>query len=228
MTSILRRAAFVAVPLFVFACSKAPSEKASTEPDSNAAPTETAEPAATGAMADMTMGNPDAKVTVVEFASVTCPHCADFYQYMFPTIKEKYIDTGKIRFVFREFPTAPAGLSYVGSVLARCAADKGGSDAYFAVVDTLFKTQRTWIYGDDPKLELLKIAAQAGMNEKDFDACMKRQELVDLINKNVKEGAETYKISGTPTFVVNGTKRTIRSIDDFTKILDEELEKAAG
>ncbi|MFQ5562608.1 MAG: DsbA family protein [Parvularculaceae bacterium] len=225
MPSFPSRAALLALPLLLFACGGAPSEEAAASGESSETPKESIE---TGAMGDMTLGNPDAKVTVLEFASVTCPHCAAFHENIFPTIKEDYVDTGKVRFIFREFPTAPAGLSYVGSVLARCAADKGGQNAYFAVLDSLFKTQKTWIYGEDPKLELLKIAAQTGMNEEDFDACMQRQELVDLINRNVKEGSEKYNVNATPTFIVNGTKRAIRDAEEFSKILDEELEKSSG
>ena len=173
---------------------------------------------------DMILGAKEAPVTVIEYASVTCPHCAAFHETIYPEIKEKYVDTGKIKFVFREFPTPPQGLSYVGSVLARCAAEKGGSDAFFLVIGTLFKTQKTWIYGEDPKLELEKIATQAGMDNAAFDACMQRQDLVDLINKNVTDGADTYGINSTPTFVIEGEKvMGVRSTEDLEAKLDEAI-----
>lgn len=181
----------------------------------------------TGALGEMAQGSPDAKVTVIEFASTTCPHCATFHETIYPGIKEKYIDTGLVQFVFREFPTAPAELSVAASMLARCAADKGGSDAYFTVLKALFQTQRTWIYGDNPRDELLKIVAQAGMDEATFDSCVKRQELVDLITKNVEEGQARYDVRSTPSFVINGQLRHFNTLEDMSAALDEALEKAS-
>ena len=99
-----------------------------------------------GALGDMSLGNPDAAVTLVEFASFTCAHCSSFHTNFFPSIKEKFIDTGKINFVFRELPTSPQQLSYIGSVIARCVADKGGDEAFFAVADGLFHKQREWVW----------------------------------------------------------------------------------
>lgn len=187
----------------------------------------TVEKSGTGALADMSIGDENAMITVIEYASVTCPHCANFHQTVFPDIKKNYIDTGKVRFIFREFPTSPAELSIVGSMLARCAADKGGENAFFLVLDSLFKTQRTWIFGDSPRNELVKIASQAGMTEADFDACVGRQELLDLINENVKEGSNKYGVNSTPSFILDGALRHFSSTEDFSKALDEALEKAA-
>ena len=181
----------------------------------------------TGALADMTSGNADAPVTIIEYASVTCPHCATFHETIYPAIKEEYIDTGKVKFIFREFPTAPADRSVVGSMLARCAADKGGEDAYFLVLGALFKNQREWIY-NDTRAELMKIAAQAGMDEAAFDACVRRQELVDLINDNVDEGRAKYNVNSTPSFVIGGTLRHSSSLEDFKALIDKELEKVDG
>ncbi len=180
-----------------------------------------------GALGDMALGDPDAPVTVIEYASVTCPHCATFHSDIFPEVKENYIETGKVRFIFREFPTAPANLSVAGSMLARCAAEKRGDDAYFVILNALFQSQRTWIYGESPRDELLKIASQAGMSADDFDACVKRQELLDLINENIKEGSERYGINSTPSFVVEGQTRHFTNAEDFSKALDEALEKKA-
>lgn len=187
-----------------------------------------------GALADMAMGDPDAPVTVVEYASVTCPHCATFHSTIFPEIKENYIETGKVRFIFREFPTAPANLSVAGSMLARCAAEKRGMDAYFVILGALFENQgnpysenKGWIYGDNPRDELLKIASQAGMSADDFEACVSRKELLDLINENITEGSEKYGINSTPSFVVDGQVRHISTAEDFSKALDQALEKKA-
>jgi protein-disulfide isomerase len=209
--------------LLITACGGANSEEAGAkEPADGAA---TIEKAGTGALSDMAAGSIDAPVTVIEYASVTCPGCAAFHEKVYPAIKEKYLDTGKVRFIFREFPTSPANLSIAGSMLARCAADKGGNDAYFVVLNALFATQRTWIYGESPREELLKIAAQAGMGAEEFDACVKRQELLDYLNENIKEGSDKYGISSTPSFVLNGQVRHFSSVDDFSKALDEALEK---
>ena len=179
----------------------------------------------TGALSEMSLGAADAPVTVIEYASVTCPHCATFHETVFPEIKEKYVDTGKVRFVFREFPTAPAELSVVGSMLARCAADKGGDDAYFLVLGSLFKTQDKWIYGDTRE-ELMKIGAQAGLDSEAFDACVRRQELVDLINETVADGRDRYDINSTPSFIVDGTRRNFTTVDAMSEAIDAALEKA--
>lgn len=231
MMSLFRRALLavpflLAAPFFLAACGGASSENGAA----SAEPAKTEDPAKieNHAGADMVLGDPNAAVTVIEYASVTCPHCATFHEMHFPALKAKYIDTGKVKFVFREFPTAPAQFSYIGSVLARCAADKGGTDAYFAVLGNLFRTQRTWIYGDDPKAELLKIAGQVGMDEAGFDTCLKRQELIDLINANVKEGSEEYEITGTPAFIVDGEKATLKQLEDLDAAIDAALAKAAG
>ncbi len=223
----LRRPAFSAIvagglALLIAACDGANSSETET-----ASGTETAsmEKAGEGALGDMAMGDADAPVTVVEYASVTCPHCATFHQEIFPEIKANYIETGKVRFIFREFPTAPANLSVAGSMLARCAAEKRGDDAYFVILGALFQSQRTWIYGESPRDELLKIASQAGMSSEDFDACVKRQDLLDLINENINEGSEKYGINSTPSFVVEGQTRHFSNAEDFSKALDEALEK---
>lgn len=181
----------------------------------------------TGALAEMSLGSADAPLTIIEYASVTCPHCATFHEAVFPEIKEKYIDTGKVRFVFREFPTAPAELSVVGSMLARCAADKGGDDAFFLVLGSLFKTQQKWIYGDT-RDELMKIGAQAGLDEAAFDACVRRQELIDLINTNVAGAKDRYDVNSTPSFVLNGSLRHFSNADAMSEAIDEALEKAGS
>ncbi len=215
--------------LLLSACSGASSDEP-TPAEGGGTPVENTN---VGALADMSIGDENATVTVIEYASVTCPHCATFHETIFPTIKENYVDTGKIQFIFREFPTAPAELSVAGSMLARCAADKGGNDAYFLVIDSLFKTQgdpraRTgWIYSDSPRAELIKVAAQAGMDEDAFGACVRREELVDLINKNVTEGSNRYNVNSTPSFIINGDLRHFSNAEDFSDALDAALEKAA-
>lgn len=179
--------------------------------------------------ADMMIGAPDAPVTIIEYASVTCPGCAAFHTRIFPIIKEKYIDTGKVRFVFREFPTPPANLSMAGFVMARCIADRSpekAGEAYFGVVGTLFHSQGQWLYGDNPspKDEFLKIAGEAGMTEVDLNACLSDEENVDTISEIIETGRTKYEITGTPSFVIDGVKRQdVRALNDFEKVIEERL-----
>lgn len=215
-------AVFFALALSVAACSGASSDDAKKGDAAAAEDTGYGE----GALADMSEGDPNAPVTIIEYASVTCPHCAAFYEDVYPAIKEKYIDTGKVRFVFREFPTPPADLSVVGSMVARCAVDKGGKKAYFLVLSALFSSQKTWIMTDNPRAELLKIASQAGMDEKAFDACVRREEVLDVINKNIDSGRDQYNVNSTPSFILNGQLRHFSTVEEFSKALDEALEKS--
>lgn len=177
---------------------------------------------------DMVLGDPDAPVTLIEYASLTCPACANFHATALPDIKENYIDTGKVKLVFREFPTSPAALSVAGSVVARCAAEKNGSKAYFALLGTMFKEQRAWVYGNDPKGEILRIIAPAGIDEAGLNACLERQDLIDLVETNTKTGSEEFQITGTPTFVLGGNKLSFRTMEQFTEALDEALGETAG
>ena len=174
---------------------------------------------------DMVIGDKDAPVTVIEYASVTCGGCAVAHATILPELKTQYIEKGLVKLVFREYPKAPASLvnqSFLGSVLARCAGEKSGDEAYFAVIDALLKTQRGWI-GGDTEAELKKIAAQAGLNNEDFDQCLTRQDIVDLINDNIVEAENDYQITGTPSFVINGELTRIGSFDSLKKAVDPLL-----
>lgn len=215
------RALLFAAPFLIAACGNASSEAAK--------PADPAKPAAEIKLAatDMVMGAADAKVTLIEYASVTCPHCAALNEQVIPGIKEKFIDTGKVKLVFREFPTPPANYSLIGSVLARCAADKAGPEAYFLVTDALFRGQQAWIK-DNPKPELVKIVAQAGMDEAALDQCLQRKELVEIINANAKEAMEKYNVTGTPSFILNGAKMNYKTIEEFEKQIADAVEKAGG
>ncbi len=179
-----------------------------------------------GALGDMTLGDPDSPVTLIEYASFTCGGCANFHLTSYPTIKEKYISTNKVNFVFREFPTGPQQLSYIGSVIARCAADIGGDDAFFAVGDALLRGQRQWVLGSDPRGELLKIANQAGLDSAGMDQCLKRQEIVDVINQNVKEAGTLYNVGSTPSFILNGKKLNIKNYNELDEAIAEAIANA--
>lgn len=149
------------------------------------------------AFGEMTMGPDTAKVTVIEYASATCPHCAAFYNDTFGTLKKEYIDTGKIKFVFREFPHQDAALA--AFMLARCAP----KEKYFPLIDVFFATQPEWT--QDPLAGLNKIAQQAGFTKESFEACMKNEAVAkDILAVRTK--AEGFGVTGIPTFFVNGER----------------------
>ena len=149
------------------------------------------------AFGEMTLGPDTAKVTVIEYASATCPHCAAFYNDTFGALKKEYIDTGKIKFVFREFPHQDAALA--AFMLARCAP----KDKYFPLIDVFFTTQPEWT--QDPLAGLNKIAQQAGFTKESFEACMKNETVAKDILA-VRKKAEGFGVTGIPTFFVNGVR----------------------
>ena len=164
-----------------------------------------------GPLGDMAMGAENAPITVIEYASMTCPHCAQFQEKTFPKLKERYIDTGKVRFIFREFPLDP--LAAGAFMLARCA-DK---DKYFPIIDLLFGTQRQWVV-PNPLQPLLNVAKQAGYTEETFNTCLKNQQVLDGIQAVRDRAAKVLNVESTPTFFING-KRVVGdvSIDDLEK-----------
>ena len=164
-----------------------------------------------GPLGDQAMGAENAPVTIIEYASMTCPHCAQFQARTFPKLKERYIDTGKVRFIFREFPLDP--LAAGAFMLARCA-DK---DKYFPIIDLLFSTQRDWVV-PNPLQPLLNVARQAGYTEETFNACLKNQQVLDGIQNVRDRAAKVLNVESTPTFFVNG-KRVLGdvSIEDLEK-----------
>jgi protein-disulfide isomerase len=169
---------------------------------------------------DMALGPADAKVTVTEFASMTCPHCAAFNAEVFPKIKSAYIDTGKIRYVFREFPLDIKAAA--GSMLARCIA-KDDAGKYFAVIDMLFKQQNDWVMKNTTET-LTRIGKQAGLSQQQVEDCLKDQALLDKIAADQKYAAEVLKVDSTPTFFVNGDKiKGETSFEEFQKKIDPLL-----
>jgi len=151
---------------------------------------------------DMTLGNPKAKVTVVEYASASCPHCAHFNNEVFPAFKAKYIDTGRVHYVFREFLTPPAEVAAASFLIARCA----GRDKYFNVLDTIFRGQAQMYQSGDIKGALLHAAEGAGMTDAQFDACLTNEAAGDALSARVQHYAKDDGIDSTPTFVINGKK----------------------
>ena len=169
---------------------------------------------------DMALGRADAAVTITEYASMTCPHCAAFNADVFPKIKSEYIDTGKIRYVFREFPLDIKAAA--GSVLSRCIA-KDDAHKYFAVTDLLFKTQADWVMKNTTEA-LIRIGKQAGLTQDQIEACLRDQSLLDKLAADQKYAAEVLKVDSTPTFFINGEKiKGETSIEEFEKKINPLL-----
>ncbi len=163
---------------------------------------------------DMSLGPADAAVTITEFASMTCPHCAAFDVAVFPKIKSEFIDTGKVRYIFREFPLDIKAAA--GSMLARCIA-KGDAGKYFAVVDQLFKQQNDWVMKNTTET-LTRIGKQAGLSAQGVEDCLKDQALLDKIAADQKYASEVLKVDSTPTFFINGEKiKGEASFEEFEK-----------
>jgi protein-disulfide isomerase len=150
-----------------------------------------------GPLPDLVLGKADAPVTIVEYASMTCPHCANFHKTTYPALKSKYIDTGKVRFIFREFPLDD--LAVAASMLARCA----GGEKTLALIDVLFASQEKWAVRE-PLPALLQIGKQAGFTQATFDECLKDQKLYENILAMRERGSKDYKVESTPTLFVNG------------------------
>jgi len=161
---------------------------------------------------DMSLGSEDAPVTVVEYASVTCSHCAAWNEEVWPEFKRRYIDTGQVRYTFREFPTPPQEIAVAGFLLARCA----GEDRYFAVVDSIMRNQR--VIFANPRQELLNIARTAGMSEEQFNQCVTDQDAVDRLNTRI-EAAVRAGVDSTPYFLVNGQRQQDSTLEGFEATL---------
>lgn len=149
---------------------------------------------------DMTLGNPSAKVTVVEYASVTCTHCAAFNEQVWPAFKAKYVDTGKVNYVFKEFLTPPESVAAAGFLLARCS----GKDKYFGVIDALFHSQNELFQTGDARGMLFRVGRGAGLTDDKITACISDEKTLGELRGRVDKAINQDKISGTPTFVVNG------------------------
>jgi protein-disulfide isomerase len=151
-----------------------------------------------GPLGDKAIGDPNAKVTVIEYASMTCSHCQHFATTTYEPFKEKYVDTGKVYFIMREFPLDP--LATAAIMLARCAPN----DSYFEVVHLLFERQPQWAFVEDPVSALLGFAKQAGFTEETFNACLTNQQILDGVTSVRDRAADKFGVNATPTFFING------------------------
>lgn len=170
-------------------------------------------------LADITAGPADAKVTIVEYGSMTCGHCATFATKVFPELKSKYIDTGKVRFIFREFPLD--NLAAAASMLARCA----GGDKTLPMVETLYAKQADWAFTNgNPVPKLFDIAKQAGFTQESFDKCLTDQKLLDQVTAQRTRAAETFGVAATPTFFINGKRlQETPTLAAFDKMIEPLL-----
>jgi protein-disulfide isomerase len=173
---------------------------------------------AAGPLGERALGDPAAKVTVVEYASMTCSHCAAFHDETFTPFKEKYVDTGKVRFIFREFPLDALATS--AFMLARCVPE----DRYFPVVDILFRQQQNWAFVDDPAKALFNVVKQAGFTQESFRACLTNQKILDGVNSVKDRGSNEFGVASTPTFFINGKKMSgALSLEDMDKEIEPLL-----
>lgn len=170
---------------------------------------------APGPLPDIPLGSDKAPVTMIEYASMTCPHCAAFEVQTFPALKQKYIDTGKVRYIMREYPLD--GLAAAAFMLARCA----GPEKYNPLIETLFQQQSKWVVRGDPVPPLMAIARQVGFTQQSFEACINDKALLKKVQDERDRASQKFKVDSTPTFFINGSKYSGEmSIDALSKIID--------
>lgn len=171
-----------------------------------------------GPLPEMIKGDPDAPVTIVEYASMTCGACGAFHNQVWPTIRERYVDTGQAKFVIREFPFDPRAAAAI--MLARCAPN----DGFFPMVDVLFEQQVAWARAENPIPVLRSIAKLAGFSQESFDACLKNQSVMDSVLTVRNRAADQFGVTGTPTFFINGDKHSGNmSVEEMSKLIDSHL-----
>jgi protein-disulfide isomerase len=198
-----------------------PLAAAAQETTAPAADATTAE-AAPVEVKDFSIGNPDAKVQVTEYASFTCPHCANFHDTVWSSLKADYIDTGKIHFTYREVYFDRLGLW--AAMIARC----GGDMRYFGIVDIIYDTQKEWAASTDANVvveNLKKIGRTAGMDDATMDACLKDGANAEAMVAHYQKNFTADGIEGTPSFIINGEKHSNMSYEDMKAIIDAELAK---
>jgi len=191
-------AAFAA--LVLAACGDSATSAGGSSGTASAAPAPAAVELLKPQAADIGAGSASAPVTVFEYASMTCGHCARFHVNVLPEIKKQYVETGKVRFFFRDFPLDPIAAS--GALLARCAGEAG----YLPFVDLLFRTQQTWAFGENPREGLIGMGRQAGIGREKAEACMKDEPAYKRMIDGQKQAQEVFGVNSTPSFVITSPK----------------------
>ncbi|MEM6421023.1 MAG: DsbA family protein [Pseudomonadota bacterium] len=177
-----------------------------------------AESAAGPVTGDVILGADDAPVTVYEYASLTCPHCAAFHRDTFPEIKAQYVETGKVKFIVREVFFDRYGLW--AAMVARC----GGERAYYPLIDAYLVRQREWTGAQDVAAEIRRIGLGAGLSPSAMDACLADEDLARGLVARYQETSEEHEVNSTPTFIINGTRhRGNMSFEEMAAIFDSEL-----
>jgi len=208
MATAAATAAFAAAPTMVLA-QGAPESSGTVDMDKLLEP---------GSLSDEVLGPEDAPVTIVEYASMTCSHCAHFHETTWPTLKKDYVDTGKVRFILREFPFDPRAAA--AFMLARCAPE----GKYYPMVDVLFDKQKDWAFVKNARAPMENIAKLAGFTQESFEACLTNQKLLDDINAVRERGASEFGVDATPTFFINGKKYSgAMSVEQMSAIIDPLL-----
>jgi protein-disulfide isomerase len=167
-----------------------------------------------GPLGDSWLGPETAKVTIIEYASLTCSHCASFHERTFPELKKRYVESGQVRFALREFPFDP--LATAGFMLARA----DGGARYYPITDLLFETQRSWAFSNKPLDALAQTMRQAGMSQEKFEATLRDQKLFEGVNAVKNRATELFKVDSTPTFFVNGQRVAgAVSLEELEKVM---------
>jgi protein-disulfide isomerase len=171
-----------------------------------------------GPLPEMSIGKADAPVTIIEYMSMTCPHCARFHNETFDAIKAKYVDSGKVRFIVREFPFDPRAAA--AFMLARCAPE----GQYFPMISMLFKQQETWAAAPNGRDALLQMSKLAGFTQESFEACLTNQKLLDDVQATMQKGEKDFGVKATPTFFINGKQYSGElSVDTMSALIDTML-----
>jgi len=169
-------------------------------------------------LSERVLGNAEAPVTLVEYASLTCPHCANFAKEVLPTVKKDYVETGKVKLIYRDFPLDRLALT--AAMMARCAP----KERYFGLIETLFLTQANWMRAADPSQALQRLGSVAGLSAEQYNACINNREIFDGMVAMREKADKEQKINATPTFLIDGKKVTGEySVAEFRKQLDAAL-----
>lgn len=173
-----------------------------------------------GPLREMVFGDANAPVTVIEYTSLTCHHCQDFHKKTWPAVRAKYVDTGKIRFILREFPLDQ--LAMAGFMLARCS----GDEKWYSVIDVLYQNSAAWEHSDKPLDALSNIMRQTGMTRAELETCLSNERLFEDIKQIRERASKTFRVASTPTFFINGNRHAgAPTLDQFSKLVDPLLTK---